>query len=198
MFERILEVFRGPISESIDEPPTTDAQQPADLAGLTKQWEVVVGVQKHFNDLEWRIRSLALTALTAIVGFAIGTSVATKFIAIGTFKVGFSAFLGVLGAAIWTAFFMSDYKWYHPMLGGAGLAANALEEELGSRLGIDPEQMLSHQIYTASKRSAWRKNREIHSGQKLKVFYSVGYLILLALIAWNLVDLNLPAPPTGP
>ncbi len=198
MFERIFEALRGQTSEPIDELPATDAQQPADVAGLTRQWEVVVGVQKHFNDLEWRIRSLALTALTAIVGFAIGTSVASKFITVGTFKVGFSAFLGLLGAAIWTAFFMSDYKWYHPMLGGAGLAANSLEEELGRRLGMDPDQMLSHQIYTASKRSAWRKNREVHSSQKLRVFYSVGYLILLALIAWNLWDLNMAPPPISP
>ena len=198
MFERILELFRGPAPEPMEELTANDSQSSSEFAGLAKQWEVVVGVQKHFNDLEWRIRSLALTALTAIVGFAVGTSVASKFIVFGTFKVGFSAFLGLLGAAIWTAFFMSDYKWYHPMLGGAGLAANVLEKELARRLGLDPEQMLSHQIFNASKNSAWRKNRETHSSQKLKVFYLVGYLILLALIVWNLLDLNLPTPPSGP
>lgn len=196
MFERILELFRGPAPEPIEELTANDSQSSSELAGLAKQWEVVVGVQKHFNDLEWRIRSLALTALTAIVGFAVGTSVANKFIAVGTFKFGYSAFLGLLGAAIWTAFFMSDYKWYHPMLGGAGLAANALETKLGPRLGLDPGEMLSHQIYTASKKSAWRKDHETHSSQKVRVFYLVGYLILAALIVWNLLDLNLPPQAT--
>jgi len=196
VFERILELFRGPAPEPIEELTANDSQSSSELAGLAKQWEVVVGVQKHFNDLEWRIRSLALTALTAIVGFAVGTSVANKFIAVGTFKFGYSAFLGLLGAAIWTAFFMSDYKWYHPMLGGAGLAANALETKLGPRLGLDPGEMLSHQIYTASKKSAWRKDHETHSSQKLRVFYLVGYLILAALIVWNLLDLNLPPQAT--
>lgn len=196
MFERILELFRGPAPEPIEELTANDSQSSSELAGLAKQWEVVVGVQKHFNDLEWRIRSLALTALTAIVGFAVGTSVANKFIAVGTLKFGYSAFLGLLGAAIWTAFFMSDYKWYHPMLGGAGLAANALETKLGPRLGLDPGEMLSHQIYTASKKSAWRKDHETHSSQKLRVFYLVGYLILAALIVWNLLDLNLPPQAT--
>jgi hypothetical protein len=195
VFERFLELFREPPSEPVGDTSAADDATAAELAALLKQWEVVVGVQKHFNELEWRIRSLALTALTAIVGFAVGTSVAEKFITLCSFKIGFSAFLGALGAAIWTAFFMSDYKWYHPMLGGAGLAANSLENAIATRLGTKPQDMLSHQIYHASKSSAWHKGKATHSHQKLQLFYLVGYLVLTALVVWNLLDLNPPPTP---
>lgn len=33
-------------------------------------WKQTVAVQQHFNDIEWRIRQLALTALTFALGAA--------------------------------------------------------------------------------------------------------------------------------
>ena len=199
MLDRLRDLIRGTSSiETIEPAVSDDAPSADDLASLTKQWEVVVAVQKHFNDLEWRIRSLALTALTAIVGFALSETVSSRVMVwrwLADFKVSYSAFLGLLGCLIWTAFFMSDYKWYHPMLGGAGLAANTLENEISARLGLKPDDMLSHRIYVESKNAAWRKGHETHSKDKLKTFYLVGYLVLFAQTTWSLVVPNLPATP---
>ncbi len=75
---------------------------------------------------------------------------------------------------------MSDYKWYHPMLGGAGLAANALEEELGRRISAAGVYQVVHDLFEQS-RSAWRpipRRRCVSSDTRWA-------RILLALIAWN-------------
>lgn len=197
MFEMLMAVFRGGQLEPPPAPEIDDKKAGDELAALTKQWDVIVGVQKHFNDLEWRIRSLALTALTAIVGFALSSGVASRYVMFTPMhiKFGYPVFLAFAGAAIWTAFFMSDYKWYHPMLGGAGIAANSIEERLAPLIGVAADDLLSHQIFTASKNSAWRKGKETHSTEKLRMFYYVGYGVLVALVVWSMLDFNLPVSP---
>ncbi len=160
---------------------------------LLKQWEVVVGVQKHFNDLEWRIRGVALTALTAIIGFSLSSSVSGRSYHLGCLSIGLTAIVGALGALVWSAFHVTDAKWYHPMLGGAGLAANELENKLAEGLKMDPEKLLSHTIYNESKKSVILRKSEWHSRQKLNFFYGIGYVAIGILVIGSLVSWNAPS-----
>ena len=40
------------------------------LHGYLEMWKKTVTVQQHFNDIEWRIRSVGLTAVAAVLGTA--------------------------------------------------------------------------------------------------------------------------------
>lgn len=68
-FQELLEIFEF---ERHFRPSSRNARfrgvdsNQAELA--LRAWETTVGVQEHFNDLELRIRNLALTVLTAVLG----------------------------------------------------------------------------------------------------------------------------------
>ena len=106
------------------EPTTANitGDQPSDAitpTGLTRDqqvghyidmWKLSVEVQMHFNDIEWRIRGLALTVATFALGAA---GVAAKD---GTRVAGVSlgSLVIVIGLLLWYAFYFVDRVWYHP------------------------------------------------------------------------------------
>lgn len=144
-------------------------------------WKQTVEVQQHFNDLEWRIRGLALTAAT----FALGASaVAAKD---GTKFHGVSLGAGVLiaGLILWFGFYFVDRYWYHPLLIGSVKHGEELEYELRTYL---PKAGLTKAISAAShikppKGLGWvaKKNddKTLHSEEKLRVFYWIGAVTLI-------------------
>lgn len=78
-------------------------------------WKKTVDVQQHFNDIEWRIRGLALTAATFALGAAgVAAKDGTR---VGAFSLG--SVIIVLGLILWYAFYFVDRVWYHPMLKAA-------------------------------------------------------------------------------
>lgn len=178
----------------------------SDAANLYLElWKQTVTVQQHFNDLEWRIRGLALTALTFALGAA---AVAAKD---GT-RVGGGAFLLatallIVGLVLWCAFWIVDQVWYHPLLIGSVRHGEALETELrayapaaGLTGTITRSSPWRPRLYLRSKGDgwAWRPvGPALHSSGKMRIFYGLGTVTLLASAV--LLQLTVgPATPVGP
>lgn len=149
-------------------------------------WKQTVEVQQHFNDLEWRIRGLALTAAT----FALGASaVAAKD---GTRFFGVSLGSGVLlaGLILWFGFYFVDRYWYHPLLIGSVKHGEKLEDELRAYL---PQAGLTKDITAAShieppkgfgRFARGNEDKTLRSEEKLRIFYWIGAATLILAAAF--------------
>jgi hypothetical protein len=138
-------------------------------------WKTTVQVQQHFNDIELRIRNLAITVFTAVVGAAA--------LAVEQGKAPLGAVLLVLGVLAMALFWFVDEVWYHQLLIGSVKRGASLEDSLPSGFG------LTHSI---SEASAWKMpfgwsvpltkgKKELHSTHKLRIFYVGTSIILLGL-----------------
>lgn len=149
-------------------------------------WKQTVEVQQHFNDLEWRIRGLALTAAT----FALGASaVAAKD---GTKFFGISLGSGVLvaGLILWFGFYFVDRYWYHPLLIGSVKHGEKLEAELRAFV---PKAGLTQDITAAShikppkglgRLAGKNDDGTLRSEEKLRIFYWIGATTLILAAAF--------------
>lgn len=148
-----------------------------------EMWKQTVEVQMHFNDIEWKIRGLAMTVLTFALG---GASLALRensSIAILSFEISLASAVLIVGLILWVAFYFVDAGWYHRLLIGAVRHGEALETELRRML---PVTGLTHEItayssYTMTVALPWRRRIVVilHSSTKLKVFYSTVACVLL-------------------
>lgn len=155
------------------------------VSGYIDLWKQTVEVQKHFNDLEWRIRGLALTALTFTVGAA-GLA-AGRDDRVGPISLG--ATVTVIGLILWYAFYFVDRYWYHPLLKAAVKQGEHIEELLSTDL---PGADLTKQISLGSPQR-WKplgigRRGEgggflLRSTQKMAVFYGIGATTLIVLAA---------------
>jgi hypothetical protein len=164
-------------------PPNQPPQLSDDerCSGYIDLWKQTVEVQQHFNDLEWRIRGLALTAAT----FALGASaVAAKD---GTKFFGISLGSGVLvaGLILWLGFYFVDRYWYHPLLIGSVRHGEKLEDELQAYL---PIAGLTKDITAAShikpprglgRVAGKNPDKTLRSEEKLRIFYWIGATTLI-------------------
>lgn len=129
---------------------------------LLEVWKQCVDVQMHFNDMEMKIRSLAVTVITAIsgaIGYLLKENIYHQFIII----------LAFIGIAAWLCFYLMDRFMYHKLLIGAVNSGINIEKRLES-LGINVD--LGEQIKQASPlKNLFGKDIEIHSNQKLDFFY---------------------------
>lgn len=186
---------------------TAEAEGEADSAGPSVMdmekaklyvdvWKQTVEVQKHFNDLEWRIRGLALTAAT----FALGASAiaARDGTTIGGISLG--AVVLLAGVLLWHAFYFADRYWYHPLLMASVRHGEQLETELRTVL---PRVGLTHDITAGSPSKSpflwrWRKG-QLHSSDKLLYFYVIGgaVLVLAALLLQTASWVSPKSPPKG-
>jgi hypothetical protein len=160
-------------------------------------WKQAIDVHKHFNDIEMRIRALALTVLTFALG---GASLAIRdgtTIMLAGFRVDFGAITLIFALFLWLPFYFVDQVWYHRLLVGAVVHSAALERELRNWL---PAAGLTDQISKKSpyemKLGVWRVSRrvELHSSDKIKIFYFfiAGLLLALAIVV------QLTLKPTDP
>lgn len=157
-------------------------------------WKQTVSVQQHFNDIEWRIRGLALTAATFAIGAA---AVAAKD------RQSFAATAVLLiGLLLWYAFYFVDRYWYHPLLKAAVEQGELIEAELTKLL---PEAGLTTHITAGSAvprplvirilSLGRHSNDAMHSGDKLAWFYRLGAAALItAAITLGLYSLTAPQP----
>jgi hypothetical protein len=167
-----------------------------------EMWKETIGVQKHFNDIEMRIRGLALTVLTFVLG---GAAVAVRYgttVKLYGFKLQLGALILALGVLLWMTFYMVDQVWYHRLLMGAVIHGQELEDELRKVL---PVAGLTHQISKSSpyllkisvaKRVLWQ--RELHSKGKIFFFYwfTAGLLVVFAIIVQLTVQSPSPSSST--
>ena len=157
---------------------------------LVEVWKTTVQVQQHFNDIEMRIRALAITA--AAVAIKDGTSLGLAGL---TVRLGAGLLLITLIA--WILFYLVDQIWYHRMLLGAVQQGETIEGALSNEV---PGVELTRAISAASPYQATAFGRKIgkpiHSSTKLKGFYwGVGVLLLVLAILAQLGGLT-SAPPS--
>lgn len=137
-----------------------------------------VDVQMHFNDIEWKIRGLALTVATFSLGAAgLAAKDATK-----VFGVPLASMVLILGLILWYAFYFVDCAWYHPLLKGAVDKATDIESRIQEFLP------LAGMTATITQRSEYKppwfvqvliRKKTMHSGDKLNWFYVIGAVALV-------------------
>lgn len=156
-----------------------------------------VSVQMHFNDIEWRIRGLALTAATFSLGAA---GVAAKD---GTHVggVSFGTVVLAIGLLLWYAFYFVDQAWYHPLLKAAVDNGTAIEKEISKSL---PQANMTATITENSGYQTKRvvrflsRKESMRSADKLVWFYKVGATALaLAAIALQMGAMLGTSPAKG-
>jgi hypothetical protein len=140
-----------------------------------EMWKKSVDVQQHFNDIEWRIRGLALTVATFALGAAgLAAKDGTK---VGSVSLG--AVIMLIGLQLWYAFYFVDRAWYHPLLKAAVAHGSRIEDEIKLSL---PEAGMTRAI---TRGSAYKANGLVlklsrtasdtmHSENKLVWFYMIG------------------------
>lgn len=165
----------------------TDADR---LQGYLEMWKQTITVQQHFNEIGWKIRGLALTALTFTLGAASLTATTKDQPApliIRDVPVDRSALTLCIGSFIWLAFSFVDLSWYHRLLKGSVNHGRDLEQELRNYL---PVAGLTIAISAASpSRPLPWSTKEMHSTWKLRLFY----IVIAALLAVVAVVLQLNA-----
>lgn len=147
-------------------------------------WKKSIDVQQHFNDIEWRIRGLALTALTFALGAAAVAARHQTAINVFGWRVQLSSTVLVLGLFLWLAFYFVDQIWYHRLLVGAVKHGEAIEKVLRSHL---PVAGLTAEISANSPYQitlGWGKRRKnflkpLRSATKLRLFYLIGVVALV-------------------
>lgn len=146
---------------------------------LLEAWKQCVDVQMHFNDMEMRIRSFAVTVMTAVSG-AIGYLIKEN-----NTESHFIALLSFVGISAWLCFYLMDRFMYHKLLIGAVNSGINIEKDL-NKLGINVN--LGEEISKASPlKKLFGTNLEIHSNQKLDFFYTTVPIICLNGILLYLV-----------
>src|SRR3989442_1742018 len=90
---------------------------------LVEAWKQTVAVQQHFNDIELRIRSFAISFLGVVLGAA---AVAHQQAA----SSQLAAFLSLVGLIGWGGFYMMDGLWYHRLLYGSVKHGEVVEKAL--------------------------------------------------------------------
>ncbi|MCX5236169.1 hypothetical protein OG824_13250 [Streptomyces prunicolor] len=141
-------------------------------------WKQTIAVQQHFNDIGWRIRGLALTALTFSLGAAAVSAREESSIQIFGWHIQLSACISTLGFILWFSFYFVDQVWYHRLLIGAVRHGEALETALQAKL---PDAGLTKAITQNSPYTANFKvtSFTIHSSAKMRIFYWIGGLTLI-------------------
>lgn len=168
-----------------------------------EMWKQTIDVQKHFNDIELRIRGLALTVLTFVLG---GASLAIRDgtkIRLYWFDLQMGTLILAFGTLLWLTFYFVDQVWYHRLLIGAVVHGQELERELRKVL---PIAGLTHRIsenspylvkISIAKKVLWQY--EIHSNQKISFFYwFVAILLIIVALAFQLVVQPAPSAVKSP
>jgi phosphoglycolate phosphatase-like HAD superfamily hydrolase len=137
-------------------------------------WKVAVDAQKHFNDLEMRVRNFALTLVTAALAAA--GLIFKDDIRLRGFGVDFPLGSAIILTAIpiWVAFYLVDRFWYHNLLLGAVRHGQFIERRHEK---VIPELGLAGAIGKASPTPFFRW--KIHSSRKIDLFYLLGVLVLV-------------------
>ena len=147
-------------------------------------WKQTIEVQQHFNDICWRIRGLALTALTFSLGAAAVAAREPLELRLIGLDLRLSAVIAVVGFVLWLAFYFVDHVWYHRLLVGAVVHGEALEVALQNQL---PEAGLTRAITVHSAYPVAVRGHQftvLHSKGKLRLFYgTVAVLLLVFAVA---------------
>lgn len=93
-------------------------------------WKTTVDVQKHFNDLGLRVRSIAITVLGAFLaasGYALKEG---EKVDVAGQQLSLTGLILLGGLVCWSAFFVMDRLWYHRLLKAAVKHGRLVEDDL--------------------------------------------------------------------
>jgi hypothetical protein len=142
------------------------------ISDVIEAWKKTIEVQQHFNEIEMKIRSLAITFLAAIVtasGFMIKESKKSDFLDNTQMNIF------IIGAiVILLLFWMMDRLWYHKLLRGSVECGSKLEDTI-LEMGIDVK--LTKTIKTTSAINIFGKRFD--TSAKIDIFYFSPILFLL-------------------
>ena len=165
---------------------------------IIEVWKTIVDVQKHFNDIEMRIRSLFVTmilAVSAAQGFLMEKELSLE---LGEIKILYATFMPILGIIAGLLFYFMDRYWYHRLLLGAVNHGRKIEVEyqkdmpelsLSEAIKIESPIKLNRSITKAiANRIVTDQNYidkgELHSVGKIEFFYKpIIWLFVLTFIA---------------
>jgi hypothetical protein len=153
------------------------------IANYVEMWKQATQVNQHFNEIEWRIRGLALTVAT----FAIGAAGVAAHEDETFLHVSVGTLLLLVGLALWYAFYFVDAAWYHPLLRASVQQTELFEKEIAKSLPA------AGHAQAISAGSAYQPNKVVRrlsripagspmrSPDKLKWFYQVGAVALISV-----------------
>jgi hypothetical protein len=157
---------------------------PASLDKQIEAWKKTVDVQQHFNEIELKIRNLAIIITAALFG-AVGYAIKEKLMVdVGCSKIHVGFFMTGAALFFWIAFYLMDRWWYHRLLQGAVKHGLELEQRIGREI---PGFSLTKSIGDASPvHFLWLR---VRSDQKIDIFYLLGALVITAIIVamWRIV-----------
>ena len=178
---------------------------PFDQKDVLSAWQTSLDVQQHFNDLELQIRNFAITLLVAVMGGTAFTLKEHYDIHVGDQTVSLAIVVLLAGVLGWLAFYFMDRHWYHRLLiGSVTHTISNIEVPyeqftplgLSRRIGAWSAIMVWKLDPPRNKRTHWI---EIHSTEKIDLFYSAGLFLFSLLIAGTLlVGETAVQPPTLP
>jgi hypothetical protein len=166
-------------------------------AAIIEIWKTIVEVQKHFNDIEMKIRSLFVTTVAAIgaaQGFLLEKSLSFP---LGTTKILYANFLPLIGVVAAYLFYFMDRYWYHRLLMGAVIQGGFIEDKykaelpelgLGGKISQESPAVLQSKFallvadFVVCDRR-YRETKKLHSDAKIELFYKS---IVLLLFLWFL------------
>lgn len=135
-------------------------------------WKVTIEVQKHFNDLGMRVRSIAITVLGAFLAGAGYALKEQKTVAFGSTQISLSGLILASALVCWGAFYVMDRLWYHRLLKAAVKHGVEVEEALKPTV---PLIGLTRTINDESPLFGFR------AGHRLSIFYtSIAVLLMIA------------------
>ena len=153
-----------------------------DKNNLVSIWGNIISVQKHFNDIELKIRNCAVTLYTfilAAIGYAIKENAR---VSINEKSISLAVIISIVGIVPLFAFYLMDRHWYHRLLNASVEQGMKIEKELEE---IYPNISLSTAIKEKSPTSFLFTKFKIHSGGKLNIFYfllTFSFIIIAGLI----------------
>ncbi|OAB87818.1 hypothetical protein AWH69_07210 [Janibacter melonis] len=159
-----------------------------------EMWKQATQVNQHFNDIEWRIRGLALTVAT----FSIGAAGVAAREGATAFGVSVGSLLLVVGLLLWYAFYFVDLAWYHQLLRASVSQTEKIEQEIIKvlPLGGHATAITAGSAYRPNGLVRFLSRREsMRSSDKLMWFYRVGALALI-LVAIGLQISSMQTEPT--
>lgn len=159
--------------------PSLELTRDQQIEHYIEMWKQAVAVQMHFNDIEWRIRGLALTVATFALGAA--ALAAKSGTRIGPISLGTIVIL--IGLLLWYAFYFVDRFWYHPLLKAAVDQGAVIEAEIKRSLplaGMTATITERSPLITGKIVRLLSRRVEMHSQDKLVWFYKIGATALIA------------------
>lgn len=176
---------------------------PFDEKDVMSAWQTSLDVQQHFNDLELQIRNFAITLLVAVMGGTAFTLKEHYNIQLGDQTVSLAVVVLLAGVLGWLAFYFMDRHWYHRLLiGSVTHTISNIEVPyeqfaplgLSRRIGAWSAIMVWKLDPPRNKRTHWI---EIHSTEKIDLFYSAGLFLFSLLIAGTLLVPETAVQPTS-